>query len=237
MNIEKLKNIQIVCKNQKDVEDCLNNLEELGFEVKNNNENYKVIFYNECSNLFENDIRLLYAVDVYFYNKDFIKTLQKLIKEKKEVKDVELAKDERITKINNYESKEKIFIACDWYNRKQVSTLNEVEDFTPEFLDYSLKYGFVYATEEARDRAMFKLEIETKLKNIAERLNAGRKIDWKNGEQKKFFIYYICDDEILDYDFHLTFKVQGTIYCLDENFLEVTKLEIGEEDLIKYFKE
>lgn len=36
MNIEKLKNIQIVCKNKKDVEDCLNNLEELGFEVKNN---------------------------------------------------------------------------------------------------------------------------------------------------------------------------------------------------------
>ena len=81
------------------------------------------------------------------------------------------------------------------------------------------------------------MKIETKLKNIAERLNNGRKIDWKNVEQKKFFIYYNCDDEILDYDFRLTFKFQGTIYCLDENFLEVTKLEIGEKKLIKYFKE
>ena len=95
-----------------------------------------------------------------------VKTLQKFIKEKKgkqKLPDFEVAEDKRITKINDYGSKGKIFIACDWDNRNQATTLNEVEDFTPEFLDYSLKYGFAYATEQARDRAMFKLEIETKL--------------------------------------------------------------------------
>ena len=33
-------------------------------------------------------------------------------------------------------------------------------------------------------------EIETKLKNIAERLNKGQKIDWKDMKQYKIFIFY-----------------------------------------------
>lgn len=168
-NIEDLKRIQIVCKNQKDIEDCLNMLEELGFEVENNDNKYRVIYYSYYNSKFENGIRLECERNTYFFNKKFIKILQKFIKEKEQV--------------------------------------------------------------------ISKSEIETKLKNIAERLNAGRKIDWKNGDQKKFSIYYDYDSEILDYDFRLMFKVQGTIYCLNENFLEVAKLEIGEENLIKYFEE
>ena len=31
-------------------------------------------------------------------------------------------------------------------------------------------------------------------------------------------------------------KTQGTIYCLDENFLSIAKSEIGEERLKKYLK-
>lgn len=235
-NIEDLKNIQIVCKSEKDIENCLNMLEELGFEVRNNDNQYKVIFYREYSDMFENDVRLGCGVDTYFYNKKFIKNLQKLKKDK--LKDIEITEDKRITKINNYKSKEKVFIACDWDNRKQVSTSNEVEDFTPEFLDYSLKYGLVYATEEARDRALFKLEIETKLKNLAERLNNGKKINWEDKRQPKFNINY----DFIDYkkmycNVNRHYKSQGTIYCLDENFLEVAKKEIGEDNLIKYFKE
>lgn len=234
-DIEDLKDIQIVCRRKEEIEDCFNMLEELGFEVRNNDNQYQVIFYREHSDMFENNVRLQCGVVTYFYDKKFIKNLQKLKKDK--LKDIEITEDKRITKINNYKSKEKVFIACDWDNRKQVSTSNEVEDFTPEFLDYSLKYGLVYATEEARDKAMFKLEIETKLKNIAERLNNSRKIDWEDRNQQKFYIHYNYDKEILDIYVGFYRKNQGAIFCLDKNFLEAAKKEIGEEELKKYFKE
>ena len=82
---------------------------------------------------------------------------------------------------------------------------------------------------------MFKIEIETKLKNIAERLNAGRKIDWENTNQIKYYIYYDYEIKVLDYCIPGHCQNQGTIYCLDKNFLEVAKQEIGKENLIKYF--
>ena len=84
---------------------------------------------------------------------------------------------------------------------------------------------------------MFKAKIETKLKNIAERLNAGRKIDWGDIDQKKFFIHYDYKDKRLGYELYFHCKLQGVIYCLDKKFLEVAKQEIGENNLIKYFTE
>ena len=38
--------------------------------------------------------------------------------------------------------------------------------------------------------AAFDPEIETKLKNIAEKLNNREKINWEKGEQQKYYIYY-----------------------------------------------
>lgn len=84
---------------------------------------------------------------------------------------------------------------------------------------------------------MFKLEIKTKLENIAERLNAGRKIDWENKEQNKYEICYDYIRKKIECRTLCYCKDQGVIYCLDKNFLEVAKQEIGEENLIKYFKE
>lgn len=238
-NKEELKNYNIICTNTEEVEDCFNMLEELGFEVRNNDNQYQVIFYREHSDMFENDVRLECGVETYFFNKKFIKILQKFIKEKKEkekVKDFEVASDGRITKINNYKSKEKVFIACQ-KKYSDETVWDTIDDFNPEFLDYLLKYGLAYTTPEARDKAMFKLEIETKLKNIAERLNKGQKIDWEDDSQPKHCIYYGYDDKKLNCFARHYRKDQGEIYCLDNNFLEVAKQEIGEDNLIKYFKE
>ena len=44
-------------------------------------------------------------------------------------------------------------------------------------------------------------------------------------------------NKILDYSLHYYIRNQGTIYCLDKNFLEVAKQEIGKDNLIKYFKD
>ena len=235
-NIEELKNIQIVCKNQEQVKNCLNYLEQLGFDIDDFSayyyDGYNIIFWEERDERFIISNKLKENLKIEFYNKKFIKTLQKFIKEKREkkekVKDFEALEDGRITKINNWKS-EKII-----YCFKADCPVNKAnQDNTEE----AIKYGLVFATAEARDKAMFKSKIETKLKNIAERLNAGRKIDWKDLNQDKFCIYYGYEEEKLCLFNVYRRKNQGAIYCLDKNFLEVAKQEIGEDNLIKYFKE
>ena len=79
-NIEDLKNIQIVCRNQEQVKNCFNYLEQLGFRVKKKYyKGWNIIFWgglHEGNTLNENQ-------KIEFYNKELVKTLQKLIKEKK----------------------------------------------------------------------------------------------------------------------------------------------------------
>ena len=248
-NIEDLKNIQIVCRrNKQDVENCLNTLEKLGFEVRNNDNKYKVIYYSYYNSRFENDIRLECEKDTYFFNKKFIKILKKLINEKKEEekvkeeeKDFEVAEDGRIIKINNKESEKEIFVIYEQAYNYDYEYYKEngmkIVDMAQNYLDFIVKYGIAYATKGARDKALFKIEIETKLKNIAERLNTGRKIDWKDADKEKFYICYDYINKRLLLDNGYWCKDQGVIYCLDENFLNVAKQEIGEDQLIKYLKE
>ena len=234
-NIEDLKKCQIVCRNDKDIEDCLNMLEELDFEVRNNDNQYQVIFYRQYGDFFENDDRLECGVDTYFYNRKFIKILQKFKKEKEKEQqtDFEVASDGRILKINNKGSKKCLYFIGAW----DYGTIN-FDYFEKEGFEYYIKLGLSYSTEEARDRAQFKMEIETKLKNIAERLNNGVKIDWNNERQPKFNINYdFIDHKKMYCNVNHHYKSQGAIYCLDENFLNVAKQEIGEEKLIKYFTE
>ena len=239
-NIEELKKIQIVCKKIDQVEDCYNHLEQLGFKVSYYSREgfFFIIRYNDELSGFSNYGTIAGDKYIEFYNKELVKTLQKFIKEKeKKLPDFEVAKDRRITKVNNYSSEQIIYVACDYGHNKEGY---EIFNLNPSFLDFALKYGLVYATKEARDKAMFKLEIETKLKNIAERLNAGRKIDWEDEDQNKFIIFYNYRSKILGllnlYGVY-NWKCQGVIYCLNKNFLEVAKKEIGEENLIKYFTE
>ena len=80
-------------------------------------------------------------------------------------------------------------------------------------------------------------EIETKLKNIAERLNNGEKIDWDNKYQNKYYIYYNFEYKKLYCYYEFTKKTQGCIYCFSDKFLDEAIEEIGKENLIKYFKD
>ena len=180
-NIEELKNIQIVCRNQEQVKNCLNYLEQLGFDVEDFTDYYdgcNIVLWGEHSEKFVFSDILKGKITIEFYNKKLVKTLQKFIKEKEKqekVKDFKVAEDGRITKINNWESEKCLY----FIGARNYGTIN-FDNFKREGFEYFIKLGLLYSTEEARDRAMFKLEIETKLKNIAERLNAGRKIDWED---------------------------------------------------------
>ena len=239
-NIEDLKKYQIICIERKDVKHCSKMLKKLGFEVRDNDSEYKVIQYREY-NLFETAMHLKVFLKNCFFDEKLIKTLQKLIREKEKTKDIEIGEDGRIIKINNKGSEKEIFVVYDEAYNYDYEYYKEnamkIVDMAQNYLDFCLKYGLAYATPEARDRAMFKLEIETKLENIAERLNNVRKINWEDENQAKFRIYYDYNDKKLDFCDRYWRKDQGIIYCLDEDFLEVAKKEIGELNLIKYFEE
>ena len=236
-NIEDLKKVQIVCKKIDQVEDCYNHLEQLGFKVSyyGGEGFFFIIRYNDELSGFSNYGTMAGDKYIEFYNKKLIKTIQKFLKEKQEKKeDFEVAKDGRITKVNNYSSEQIIYVVFDYRHNKEGC---EIYNLNPSFLDFASKYGLIYATKEARDKAMFKLEIETKLKNIAERLNNSRKIDWEDRDQNKYEIFYDYIRKKIECRAFCYCKDQGIIYCLDKNFLNVAKQEIGVDNLIKYFEE
>lgn len=69
------------------------------------------------------------------------------------------------------------------------------------------------------------------LKDIALRLNEGQKIDWKNCYQNKYYIYYDWTVGSLASSDDCTVQSLITVYCPNENFLNVALEEIGEERL------
>lgn len=95
--------------------------------------------------------------------------------------------------------------------------------------------GNYFKTREAAEKVAEKIKIYTKLKDIALRLNKGKKVDWSNTIQTKFCLYY--RDCKIQQDAKWAFHFLGEIYCLDGNFKVTAIKEIGEENLKKLFEE
>lgn len=98
--------------------------------------------------------------------------------------------------------------------------------------------GNCFKTREEVEKAVEKAKIYTQLKRLAEENNT-EPIDWENEDQNKYYLGYECypDAHGLGQAYDNTFKVAGIIYCTNKNFLEIAKQHIGEEDLLKLFKE
>lgn len=70
------------------------------------------------------------------------------------------------------------------------------------------------------------------------KLNKGRVIDYDKASQRKYYLYYMQNGlNDINQDYNETAKIQGAIFCLDENFKDVAIKEIGEERLRNYLKE
>lgn len=95
-------------------------------------------------------------------------------------------------------------------------------------------YNCFRTKEEAKKEAE-NILVRRMLECIAKRLNKGEKIDWYNNDQSKYYIELYCDEIITN--FFNSHKIQGTVYCLDGNFLDVVIKEIGEERLKKYLRD
>ena len=72
-NIEEFKNIQIVCRNREQVKNCLNYLEQLGFDIDDFSayyyDGYNIIFWEERDKRFIISNKLKENLKIEFYNK------------------------------------------------------------------------------------------------------------------------------------------------------------------------
>lgn len=146
-------------------------------------------------------------------------------------------------KINELENKETEEVnkykrkRCDEYfyldSSGELDTEDDYHDSTDNFR-YSI--GNYFETEEQVENYKEKLKIEQKLKDIARELNNDEEIDWSEGRQSKYGLYFDYSSNGIFQLISIVSKHQGTIYCLDKNFKDVAINRIGEERLTKYLK-
>lgn len=96
-------------------------------------------------------------------------------------------------------------------------------------------YNCFKTKEEAQQEAE-KILVRRMLEDIAKRLNKDERFDWTNVCQDKIYIYFDAEEKRLATNYNTLIKAQGTVYCLDKNFLDVAKREIGEDKLIRYIR-
>lgn len=105
-----------------------------------------------------------------------------------------------------------------------------------EFSTKNYDLGNYFQTEEEAKNVVEKIKIYTQLKDLALRLNKGREICWNDFKQVKYCISRDVEyDELIDIPTR-AYQEMGQIYCLDSNFFDIAKREIGEENLRKLFE-
>ena len=100
----------------------------------------------------------------------------------------------------------------------------------------SYETGNYFRTEEEAKKVVEKIKIYTRLKDLALRLNEGRTICWNDLKQSKYSITRDVEfNELVGVSMYC-YQDIGQIYCLDSNFFDIAKREIGEENLKKLFE-
>lgn len=136
------------------------------------------------------------------------------------------------------------YYLVDEFEKKDLS----VGTYTLENEGYNIEFGdttdeFYYKTRNyfktKEEAAEYKEKLKTyyDLVDLADELNGDRKIDWKNSNQRKYYICYNNYDDSLEIECVYGYKGIGQIYSLDENFLDIALERIGKDRLKKLFKE
>lgn len=123
-----------------------------------------------------------------------------------------------------------------YYNINSLGDVNGLGFFEENIYD-NLRYDFYncFKTQEEAEKERNKILIRRKPENIARRLNGDNEIDWNNYIQAKFYIDF-NKNKGLGFGKVIGYKSQGTVYCLSNEFLDIAKEEIGEQELIDYIK-
>ena len=103
------------------------------------------------------------------------------------------------------------------------------------FDNFQYLIGNCFKTPEEAEEYRKQIEYTARYKNYIE--EHSEQLDWDNQEQKKFAVYYDCDDKIIGVEQIKTFKDQGTIYASSEEIIRDAIHEIGEDNFKKYVLE
>lgn len=152
---------------------------------------------------------------------------------KKEIKNLENMINELENKGNNNYKRPRY---KDYYCLIDTGGIAYVKDQNDKIDDFRFKIGNYFKIEESIEKYKEKLLIEQELKDIAMELNKGEEIDWNNKEQEKYYLLYNFDTNNIMFDYYISHKIQGAIYCLDTNFMFAAAERIGEERLTEYLK-
>lgn len=151
--------------------------------------------------------------------------------------------DEARKKLDEYNTGYKRFKPKEGENYYYITAIGEVigscnlPENNKTILTKHYSFYNCFKTREQAEVEAEKILVRRQLEDIAKRLNKGEEIDWCNLAQNKY--YLSCDNynrcgNICCVCSNNT--VQGAVYCLDKNFLDVAKCEIGEDRLIKYIR-
>lgn len=223
------KNTVIKCSNLNEVKDCLDKLNEFGFNTdKYFPDDSIFIFY--ADNVFTGQPRvMLRKQDNIITYEYFLELYKKQIKENKQP-DLVVDKNGRVLKINNWNSDKKMFFYDTTYN--EISGTISISKFNKEKIQEKLKNSDYYITYEACEKALKRKNIENKLRLLAFELNGNRDIDW-NDNKEKYCIYYNVFCQSIGVD-NITKMKDMNIYCYSEDFKDKAIKLIGEEDLKDY---
>lgn len=80
-----------------------------------------------------------------------------------------------------------------------------------------------------------KFFIQLRLKLIADKLNKGQSV-FKSGQTRYNLGYSVEDDSLTSVSSSGSVLHQGTIYCVDPDFVDVAIEQIGYKNLVEYIK-
>ena len=189
----------------------------------------------------------LYARTTYrvIVLKKYKKEIEPMDEKQKILNDIEEAQrklDEARKKLDEYNTEYKRWKPKEGENYYYISAIGEVigscnlPENNKTILTKHYSFCNCFKTREQAETEADKIFVRRQLEDIAKRLNKGEKIDWNDNNQFKYSISFdFHTNKITSYRCFQQ-KEQGVIYCLDKNFLDIAKREIGEDRLIKYIR-
>ena len=214
----------------REIKIMLSELNELHMMIARKNEYIKLL--EECNMEYKNHKKNLNKNDLKEnkMNDDF----EKKVKEFLNYLEQEILKDRKKHSIDT--NKLVDVNKSHWFIDSCGAINNSVFDTNDEDGEMRHEIGNCYQTKEEAKKVVEKIKIYTRLKDLALRLNKGEKIDWDNSTSAKWSIGLSNSNNALQCCYAYKGQDVGQIYCLDPDFLNIAKQEIGEENLRKLFK-
>lgn len=138
--------------------------------------------------------------------------------------------------LKNKNNRSRVNHHCKYYYINGYSEIASDEENNLALDENRYNIGNYFKTKEQAEKALRKILIYTKLKDLANRLSEEDPVDWSNSDQDKFYIYYSHHYNSLSQDSFSYTHCIGGIYCTCADFLRVAITKIGEEELRELFE-